>query len=361
MSSAPKDHDLFEGNRGAAKWLERFLALLPAKPQSPLPLLTAPVLDAFLTGAGHMLANKHEDTFQKHLRLITEDILPRLDESSIGKPSATRFKQLVARGIVGFKTTLPSKAIPQLYYGASPVNPLASSLPQGSSVSNPFGAGRTNIGGSAFGQEKQNLVANPFIAAGSSSNPFGTSQQYQTTGSSSFNQFGISQPIATFSQPGNINSGMSSFSSNPLGASVANPFGLPATGSSQFNPSTTNPSSFGQTTLNSANPFGFPAPAPTPFGNSTLAASNPFGGPPSLANPFQRVPGESSNASGSFQASEQGQIQPRKKNQVCKYFLQGRCNRGANCAYSHIVSNSNVGTRSDNANTWSVTNPFGRS
>jgi hypothetical protein len=56
MASEPSSHGLMGGHEGAVKWLKRFLALLPAAPQAPLPLITAPVLDAFLTGAGHMLA-----------------------------------------------------------------------------------------------------------------------------------------------------------------------------------------------------------------------------------------------------------------------------------------------------------------
>ena len=86
MSSQPSDHELLGGHRGAIKWLQRFLALLPDPPQSPLPLLTAPVLDAFLRGAGHMLANHHEIEFRSILNHISQDIINRLDVSSIGLP-----------------------------------------------------------------------------------------------------------------------------------------------------------------------------------------------------------------------------------------------------------------------------------
>jgi hypothetical protein len=90
MSSEPSDHTLFGGHEGAVKWLARFLSQLPPAPQSPLPLFTAPVLDAFLTGAGHMLAIKHPEDFKKYLAFIIDDCLPRIDEGTIGKPSATR-------------------------------------------------------------------------------------------------------------------------------------------------------------------------------------------------------------------------------------------------------------------------------
>jgi len=43
MSSEPSDHNLFGGNGGAVKWLSRFLSELPNS--SPLPLITAPVLE----------------------------------------------------------------------------------------------------------------------------------------------------------------------------------------------------------------------------------------------------------------------------------------------------------------------------
>ncbi|KAL3916838.1 MAG: hypothetical protein SGILL_004997 [Bacillariaceae sp.] len=114
MSSVPSTHTLLKGNDGAVLWLERFLDLLPPAPTAPLPLTTAPVLGAFLNAAGHMLANKHADAFQKLLSVITDDIVKRLDEGEIGKPSATRLNKILKGGFEHFRTELPAKAIPEL-------------------------------------------------------------------------------------------------------------------------------------------------------------------------------------------------------------------------------------------------------
>ncbi|KAL7450072.1 hypothetical protein ACHAWC_002055, partial [Mediolabrus comicus] len=92
MSSTPSDHKLLGGHEGAMIWLERFLDLLPEAPTKPLPLLTAPVLVAFLTGAGHMLANKFPTKMKPAFDTIQNDILNRLDESDVGVPSATRLR-----------------------------------------------------------------------------------------------------------------------------------------------------------------------------------------------------------------------------------------------------------------------------
>ena len=119
MSSEPAEHTLFGGNQGAVKWLSRFLSELPEPPVSPLPLITAPVLDAFLTGAGHMLANTFPDEFKKCLEKIQTNCLPRLDEGAVGKPSATSLRKTLDGGFESFKTTLPSRALGELYHGSS--------------------------------------------------------------------------------------------------------------------------------------------------------------------------------------------------------------------------------------------------
>ena len=119
QSSLPSSHPLFGGNAGAVKWLKHFLDLLPAAPEAPLPLITAPVLGAFLTSAGHMLANVHEKYFRPMLEKIQSDVVERLDEGELGKPSATRLNKLLEGGFDGFKKNLPAKAIKELYYGAS--------------------------------------------------------------------------------------------------------------------------------------------------------------------------------------------------------------------------------------------------
>ena len=114
MSSTPSTHVLLGGDKGAVDWLDRFLDLLPPPPTAPLPLLTAPVLHGFLSAAGHMLANKHGDAFQKHVQTITNEVLSRLDEGPIGKPSAIRLEKLMKGGFGKFQTTLPERALPEL-------------------------------------------------------------------------------------------------------------------------------------------------------------------------------------------------------------------------------------------------------
>jgi hypothetical protein len=91
---------LMGGQKGAIEWLERFLEHLPPKLET-LPLLTAPLLDAFLTSAGHMLANIYPEDFKKHLNVIMSDILNRLDEG--GAPSTLRLKKLVKGGFDSFR------------------------------------------------------------------------------------------------------------------------------------------------------------------------------------------------------------------------------------------------------------------
>ena len=128
MCSTPPDHSLFGGHKGALLWLERFLGLLPSE-QLPLPLLTAPVLVAFLTAAGHLLANKYADKFKLMLDVITDDISKRLDTSAIGQPSATRLLKALSEGMNGFKSTLPNGAIIEYYDRAIGTNDGSPSQP----------------------------------------------------------------------------------------------------------------------------------------------------------------------------------------------------------------------------------------
>jgi hypothetical protein len=66
-----------------------------------------------------MLANKHPDEFKVHLDTIMNDTIKRLDDGPIGKPSATRLRKFVEGGFSSFKSTLPSRALPELYIGAA--------------------------------------------------------------------------------------------------------------------------------------------------------------------------------------------------------------------------------------------------
>jgi len=114
MASLPDNHKLFGGKEAALQWLQRFITLLPDE-GNPLPLLTAPVLFSYLTATGHMLAHSFQAPFQSILTVITGSILPRLDESTIGQPSATRLKKILAGGINGFLSDLPPGALADLY------------------------------------------------------------------------------------------------------------------------------------------------------------------------------------------------------------------------------------------------------
>jgi len=114
MSSHPAEHALFDGNKGAVKWLESFVGQISKEP-GQLPLYVAPVLYAFLTSAGNTLANLHSEEFAKFLKVITDDAVLRLDEGAIGAPSAHRLKETIEDGIEGFEKNLPSKSLGPLY------------------------------------------------------------------------------------------------------------------------------------------------------------------------------------------------------------------------------------------------------
>jgi len=333
QSSLPSSHQLMGGNTGALLWLKRFLDLLPPAPTSPLPLITAPVLGAFLTVAGHMLSRVHADNFRKLLEKITSDIVNRLDEGEIGKPSAIRLTKVLEGGFDSFYNNLPAKAIPDLYCGASgdskknevvtsfggtiggeeQVQPKRDLAPPPSqqqqypfggrggnkSQSNPFGGGGGNNSQSPFGQSSNNPAPNPFGGGNSAPNqsPFGGGggnnnnqsafgQQSNNPapspfggGSSAANQSpfgggGGGNNQLPFSQPSN-NTNPSPFGG---GSSAPNqsPFGggAPAAASSPFGGPA---ASFGHTA--SSSPFGgASAPSPSPFGGAAAPSPSPFGG-----------------------------------------------------------------------------------
>ena len=335
MSSTPSDHSLLAGHKGALVWLNRFLDLLPSE-QSPLPLLTAPVLVAFLTAAGHMLANKFADKFEPMLNFIANDISKRLDTSAIGQPSATRLSKLLSGGMNAMKTELPHGAIRELY-DSSPTDSAAANFSQPvgqgqgqsqSSFSQPAFASNGGFqqsvgqpGGFGISAQPQDQAPAP------SSNPFGAPQhatpapfasnnnQVAPFGNTAaptgaFGAFGGSAtstpfgddaatsmnmpPVAPF---GNVaaapfgntahnNATSTPFVSNPnpFGASgnappVASPFGNT---NSQFG-AETNPSPFGASNIAAPAPFGATnVSAPSPFGMTSAAAPSPFGNTPSV-------------------------------------------------------------------------------
>ncbi|KAG7363072.1 GLE1-like protein [Nitzschia inconspicua] len=267
QASLPSSNVLMGGNVGAVKWLTRFLDLLPPPPSSPLPLITAPVLTAFLTGAGHMLANKHADAFKKMLDTISKEVVNRLDEGEIGKPSSIRLNKIVAGGFENFRTSLPMKAIPELYYGAS-------------------GESKKHTEGSVFGgtigqddeQEGENVRA--------FQNPF-SGQSLQSTHFSTGKSSGSASPPNPFGAPGGSSpniptnsfgaaSSISSTSQNPFGSTAAAPSPSPFSSSNQG----ASPSPFTSTNNNGplqTTPFGSTPSSNTAFGVSAVNAS-PFGG-----------------------------------------------------------------------------------
>ena len=339
MASNPPEHILLGGHEGAIKWLERFLDQLPESPET-MPLLTAPVLDAFLTGAGHMLANVYPEEFKKHLDTIMNDIVNRLDEGTIGAPSALRLKKLVKGGFDSFKTDLPPKAIPSLYNAGSSSGSAPSSFGQSvSTTTQPVSAGSamSTPASNPFGrgQQQQQTSSGPFMHTSSGSdmssisNPFGAPPTSGDAGGSSFGTsntsgfapaaavpapqtpFGAPPPASPFGQSASLtsqqatsgfgggggfgqppSSGFGGGGSTLSGGMDASPFGQPST-STGFG----NQSQSSMQTSSNAPPFGQPATsAVTPFGGqnqSTSMQQTGFGGASSTSSPF----GQPSNAS----------------------------------------------------------------
>ena len=281
QSSTPPDHGLFGGAEGALKWLGRFLQQLPSPPQSPLPLLTAPVLDAFLTGAGHMLANCYADDFKKLLNTIEKDVLSRLDEA-IGAPAAIRLRKTMEGGFDGFKANLPNKALRPFYHGAA-----AGQAPVSSSSSNPFGSAtsqpQASTSTSAFGS-----TANTFTSGSPFGNKAPLPSPFRGIPASSSNPFGNTpapSPFGASNTPAPASSMSSPFGSSK--AAAPSPFGTnnaPATMASPFgNSNATAPSPFGSTNAPTN------APASIPFGTNSATTPSPFGAsnaPVSAPSPF---------------------------------------------------------------------------
>lgn len=281
MASMPSSHLLLGGHNGAVEWLGRFLDLLPPPPTSPLPLLTAPVLHGFLAGAGHMLANKHSDAFRKYVQTITTDVLPRLDEGPIGKPSSIRLGKLMDGGFENFQSTLPPKALPELYYGANGTAPGHG----GSATSAPTTTGASSFGKSSsnpFGNTSSSAPTNPFGASTRSgptqkvvSNPFGSSSA--TSGASPFGG-PPSNPFSSSSNAG-FDSGKNGMPVESSVQSTSIPFGATLSGGSSFPTS----SGFGGTSFgtSSKSPFGSGPASAAPFGSVGAApAGTPFGATP---------------------------------------------------------------------------------
>ena len=311
MSSTPADHSLFGGHNGAIIWLERFLDLLPPD-QSPLPLLTAPVLVAFLTAAGHLLANKFPLKFNPIYDTIFNDISKRLDQSAIGQPSATRLLKLLSNGFNGFKATLPPGAIREFYDTTtpSPSNSIsASAQPREQGQSAPLQT-QPSLGVPSNPAEniqpaptQTNSFAVPMAAptapfgggftssATAMDNNSGPSNAFGVTGGKDPSPFGGTAAPAPFGNmqaapaPSPFGGGRNATSTAPtpppFGVSQAAPAPSPFGG---MNDSAAAPSPFGNTQVApEPSPFGggmnTDVAAPSPFGNTQVApAPSPFGG-----------------------------------------------------------------------------------
>ncbi|CAJ1952588.1 unnamed protein product [Cylindrotheca closterium] len=249
----PPTHCLLGGQKGAAEWLERFLESLPPPPTAPLPLLTAPVLHAFLSGAGCMLADKYESLFKKSLQTISEDILDRLDQGAIGKPSFIRLSKTMEKGYNGFRSTLPPKAIPEMYNSSINTGIGKSGGMHGHNTSSrSFGGGNPSTSTSA-----------------AQSNPFGSSSvspRILTNNNAVSNPFG-SSPIAT---PNSFGRGSSRDQMNQFNSADSNTFAKATSfgfGSQDTAPSTSGWASTGNKASGNQS-FG------ATFGN--IQSSNPF-------------------------------------------------------------------------------------
>ena len=214
MTSRPSSHNMLGGNMGAITFLKHFLDQLDfTKNDTKLPLITAPVLVAFLTTAGHMLARKFPNEFQPLLDMISNQVLPKLDEGTFGAPSSVRLKKLVDGGYQTFETTLPEGAIPDLYSGglqtqqSSTTNTLTDTIVVGDKNAKDTSNEKIYPNPSPFSQSNptDSLHTFPQSNTTNSSNPF--SQSNQTDSSNTFPQsnpanFSIAHPFGPFSANG---------------------------------------------------------------------------------------------------------------------------------------------------------------
>jgi len=285
MASLPDNHKLFGGKEAALQWLQRFMDLLPEK-GNPLPLLTAPVLFSFLTATGHMLALSYHSQFQSQLEFITGSILPRLDESTTGQPSATRLKKLLAGGMNGFISEVPIGALPELYNICVGVSQIASNTQvQDQSQNQRHNVPtitNTALGqGSVFNTMTSNTVQSSMetLHQGTQSFPFGSSNQSFTQDRFPTSQFASANTqVSPFSGGGTMltnqqqspfGQGASPFSSgiSPFGVSQSSQvFGSQPSQSSQI---------FGSQPSQSSQVFGS---QPSPFGAADTTKHSPFSG-----------------------------------------------------------------------------------
>merc|ERR1740136_280812 len=279
MCTIPTSHRLLGGCKGALKWLERFLDLLP-RDQCTLPLVTAPTLIAFLTAAGHMLANVYESDFRPLLDRIINEISEQLDKTPVGQPSATRLKKLLGGGFDFFRDTLPPGAVKGLYNtigmtDETAINPMS------------FGGGGNNMSApNIFGGGANNQPAPNAFGGGANNQPTQSTFGGGDNNMSEQSPFGggANDPPAQNNFGGGANNqpALSPFGGGANNAPAPSPFG----GGANNVPA---PSPFGGGTNN--------APAPSPFGDggNNMSEQTPFGASnngASLSSPF----GMSNNA-----------------------------------------------------------------
>jgi len=396
MASQPSDHNMFGGHEGAIQWLQRFLEQLPKAPET-LPLLTAPVLDAFLTGAGHMMARVFPDEFRPLLQIITQDLVFRLDEGPNGAPGALRFKKVVEGGFSAFHNNLPSRALHPLYYtgGSGGRLPHVTSMGSAPNDINSFG-GTTSQPGNPFGQIAKQTFSSFSGSQNQAPTPFSGTTPVQASNTSMFapapspfsaattqttSLFGAVQPPRA--------------SPSPFGrasSQTVSPFGA-APSQTQNKLFASVPTAFSETTTQTTSPFGVAssqtqnsmfAPAPNPFGGEPSQEHRPFGattlfgvaqGPSSFGGPSQALsktnmdggfapvitsapsPFGSTPFNGNTQApspfgSSNG---PRQSNSgkgkgPCRFFAQGKCRNGNDCPFSHDTLDGSCGDFQPQAN-----------
>jgi hypothetical protein len=370
------------------KWLVRFLSILP-KPPSQLPIITAPVLVAFLTAAGPLLARKYTAEFKQIFNRIVNEILPRVDSGAVGAPSLVRLNKTLQGGVEHFESTLPKGAILELYVrgdssrrtrfldtNSSDAENKQGFRDQSNAHLSPFGRPNSFPGSnSSFaptsiphlvndakvenaGDESDMDAAREGFQAQDSFPTFQRSTEGNLLSSRADANMTSSWSSATTNLPFSLPTPLDTFDSSFPGSSSAsnvqpfNTFGYSQTHSS---------SPFGNQSFNNTNqntsstPFGSTLnnPPSNPFGSAQNSAqSNPFGSTQNSAqsNPFGSIPqsntfGSSaqSNPFGSTQST--GRPNPFSLNhQESRSFNRGSSNNRENSANVERYS------RSDKAN-----------
>ncbi|CAJ1948275.1 unnamed protein product [Cylindrotheca closterium] len=289
QASTPPAHSRLGGHEGAADWLERFLESLP--PTTPLPLLTAPVLHGFLSGAGSMLANHHKAFFKKSLHTLSSDVLGRLDKGAIGKPSFIRLSKLLHNDFGGPRSKFPPKAMHQRISPPSDRN-LHRTSPTFSGAASPqYSESRSGdaMMSDAF-ENKRITMTSPFTNPGTAVR----NKNQKSNGSHRSGAFGFSS------------------SSSPFGSS----FGQPLHGFGSQGGQIRNPFERKQ---GQGSQLCFGKSPSTLFGQRTQ---------PHARHTNQHNAGDAKTNS-----------KKKKTKPPCKFFASGTCRFGSSCRFSHESGN----------------------